>query len=438
MTVADVSKSEHDLCILIVAENASADFCGEAVLPLHWFRWLRQLGVDVWMIVHERNRAELTRRLGADVERVSYVSDRFLQKCANRLGTVLPGRVRAFTTEWVIHLLTQLGQRRLARRLAQEKRIDLVHEPIPVSPLLPSLMYDVGAPVVMGPMNGGMTYPPGFREYEPAIERRFVPFGRALANFANWLIPGKARATALLVANERTRRALPRVHGPQIHQICENGVDLSLWQNPVTEMVQAHEPPRFAYFGRLIKLKCVDLLLHAVSRVTQSGQPLELWIIGDGPERPRLEALVRELGLEEVVRFHGWVVQDECPELLRQCSAMVLPSICECGGAVVLEAMALGLPVITTNWGGPADYVDESCGILVEPRSREQFVSDLAAAVERLAASPELRQRLGRGGRERVEREFDWQAKAPALMKIFETILGHKGGVGEPVSVSAT
>jgi glycosyltransferase involved in cell wall biosynthesis len=92
----------------------------------------------------------------------------------------------------------------------------------------------------------------------------------------------------------------------------------------------------------------------------------------------------------------------------------------ECGGAVVLEGMAVGLPVIATNWGGPADYLNESCGILVDPATRESFIEGLANAMIKLAKDPELRLSMGRAARLRVEREFDWQRKVDKTLEIYE------------------
>jgi glycosyltransferase involved in cell wall biosynthesis len=108
--------------------------------------------------------------------------------------------------------------------------------------------------------------------------------------------------------------------------------------------------------------------------------------------------------------------------LLAQHHALVLPSLLECGGAVVLEAMSMGLPVIATDWGGPSDYIDANTGILVPPRSRESLVSGFAQAMQALAADSKRRTAMGAAGREKVLREYDWERKVDHVLKIFEEV----------------
>ncbi len=103
-----------------------------------------------------------------------------------------------------------------------------------------------------------------------------------------------------------------------------------------------------------------------------------------------------DLGLNGAVRFHGFRPQAECAEILQRADALILNSLYECGGAVVLEAMSMGLPVIGPDWGGPADYLDETCGILVHPCPRETYAARIAEAIGELAADPERRVQMGR------------------------------------------
>ena len=97
----------------------------------------------------------------------------------------------------------------------------------------------------------------------------------------------------------------------------------------------------------------------------------------------------------------------------------MLPSIYECGGAVVLEAMATGTPAIATAWGGPAEYIDQTCGILVDPSDAESIVQGFVQAMRKLAADPELRASLGAGGRARVEQHYDWSKKIDRILEVY-------------------
>lgn len=201
--------SDQQPSVIIVAENARLSQGGESNLAVQWFRQLLKKSVDVHLLVHARSKHELDQSLAAVASRIHYVPDVLFQKFIWRVGKALPPHVKDFTTEWLVHLITQSMQRRVARRLIQQYNIDVVHEPSPVSPRLPSLMYGLGVPVVIGPMNGNMSYPPSYRRTWSIMERAFVLAARSLADFANYLIPGKRRAEMLLVANERTRLALP-------------------------------------------------------------------------------------------------------------------------------------------------------------------------------------------------------------------------------------
>ena len=115
----------------------------------------------------------------------------------------------------------------------------------------------------------------------------------------------------------------------------------------------------YLFLGQLIDLKAVDLLLEAFAAVVaQTDAVLE--IIGDGDIRGQVEAQTDRLGIDSSVVFSGWLSQQQCDLKLQQADALVLPSLREGGGAVVLEAMALGLPVLATNWGSPGDYLNSS------------------------------------------------------------------------------
>ncbi len=417
--------------VLIVCENASARFGGEALLPLQYFRLLRDRGVNVWLVAHARTRPELTELFPGE-QRIRYVEESVLHALMWRLGKWLPTQLAYMTTGFVSRLALQLSQRQLVRDLIVSEGIDIVHQPTPVSPREPSLICDVGAPVVIGPMNGGMAYPPGFQPKQGWPERALFRLGRSQAALLNRILPGKRRAALLLVANERTRAALPEGVCKQIERMEENGVELGLWVNskePDHDLQAASrsDTVTFAFVGRLVALKSVDLLLEAFA-IASAAVPMRLIVIGEGDERERLQQQAAALSASDdlspsSVRFTGWLTQSSCAAELAAAQCLVMPSVRDCGGAVILEAMSMAKPVIATAWGGALDYLDSSCGILVEPRDRQSLVCGLALAMVRLAKSPSERAAMGRAARRKVERLYDWEAKAERILAVYRQTL---------------
>lgn len=411
--------------VLLVAEHASARFGGEAILPLHWFRFLRQRGVDVRLCVHERTRDELLAALPSEHARLHFVRDTWLHRGLWRLGSWLPAKLGEATFGVVLRLLTQARARRVAKDLIRQGLVDIVHQPIPVSPKDPSLLWGLGVPVVIGPLNGGMSYPPAFRRLEPLWVRGAVRLLRWCSQLVHVVLRGKREAAVLLVANPRTAEALPHGCRGRVATLVENGVDFSLFAADASAKPAAVErgPLRLLFVGRLIKLKALDIVLDAMAALGDEAA-CTLDVAGDGPMRQAWEQHARARGLSSRVTFHGFVPQARIPELLTRAQALVMPSLHECGGAVVLEAMAMERVVVATAWGGPLDYLDEQCGILVPPDGRERLVGGFAAAIRLLAEDPRQRQRLAAAAARRCRDRFDWQNKVEAILAVYRECLG--------------
>jgi glycosyltransferase involved in cell wall biosynthesis len=353
-----------------------------------------------------------------DEGRIQFIPDKWYHKLIWSLNKYLPRRVADATLGTVMVLINQYIQRQMVRNLITTQQVNVVHQPIPVSPRAPSFICKLGVPVVIGPMNGGMEYPPAFRNIESWSTRASIALGRRSADAINRLIPGKKLARTVLVANQRTRLALPSCITGEVIELAENGVDLTLWSVQHC-MATPASPPRFLFVGRLVDWKRVDIVLNALAQTPAA----HLDVIGDGPMRAEWSELTASLHLADRVSFLGWMSQQGCAEQLQSATALVLPSVYECGGAVVLEAMATGTPVIATAWGGPEDYIDESCGILIPPASVEAMVLGFRAAMQRLIDEPQLGCRLGKAARKTIEMGFDWEDKVDRMLTIYRSSL---------------
>jgi glycosyltransferase involved in cell wall biosynthesis len=413
--------------ICMVAPNASLQFGGEASLPWLFFKYLRQRGVDVNLVIHARTRPEVLAAFPNDHDRIHFSPETKIDRLLWKIGSKFPDKIDVQTFGVVRHLYNQRFQRKIVRRLIAERGIQLVHEMTPVSPKQVSLMYNLGVPVVIGPLAGGMTYPPAFRHLESRAATAVEFFGRALSHPLNRLMPGKKNAAALIVANDRARNALPKGVRGKIHEIPDAGVDLAVWSRKVDLAPRNDDKIRFVYLGRLADVKGIQFLIPAFKIVADQEPRAVLDLLGDGERRQMLQEMTRQLNLQDRINFVGWVTADDAVVRLRRSDVFVMPSLREVGGIVLLEAMAVGLPVIATDWGGPAIHVTDATGIRVPPTTRDGFIQGFADAMLRLARDGDLRHKMGQAGLQRVRTNlYDWSQKTDRLLEIYAEVLAQR------------
>ena len=160
--------------VLIFAQDANLKDGGEAARPLQYFLELRARGVDVHLLVHERNRKALEAGCPEHTCRVHFVPETWFDRACARVGDFLPERMYTVTTAAWSWIATQGRARRIIRRLMREAGIGLVHQPTPISPKAPSRMHGFGIPVVIGPLNGGMDFPQAFARRQSRIAAAVV------------------------------------------------------------------------------------------------------------------------------------------------------------------------------------------------------------------------------------------------------------------------
>ncbi len=398
------------LSVILVNPNVSEQMGGEAIKALQIYQELARQGVRVHQVTHERVKPELDRKFPE--LSVSYVRDGWVQKALARIGP-LPLVLE------MIFLGKAVG---LIKQLAQERPGSIVHFSSPVSPMLPYFRVP-GAPVIIGPINGNIHYPVSFRHRETMPYRVRRRLHRSIQFLHRLTFSGKQRADALLVAGGPRTYQSPRMAGCRDEQFVNSintGVLDRLYASP--RITHSGRNPRFFQNGRLVKHKGTDLAIRSLQR---TRNPVELDIIGTGPELENLKALTAKLSLKDRVRFLGWLEDhSRLADTLRPYRAFVFPSLAEAHGIVVVEAMVMGLPVIALNWGGPSLLVTPETGVLIDPVNEEHVINELAKAMDRLAEDGELAERMSIAGRQRVvENGFLWSAVIRDWIALYSRVL---------------
>jgi glycosyltransferase involved in cell wall biosynthesis len=326
------------------------------------------------------------------------------------------------------YLSWQLASLRRARDLHQEVGFDVAHHLTWATNRFPSFLAWMDVPFIWGPIGGGETAPS--RLYPSlGVRPALGEIARDTSTYATRLDPlvrrTAGRAQRILATSRQTKQALP-AGGPAKTDVypaiginpCELDVVYPEGIPPIIEPTR-NGAGRLLFVGRLISWKGCSLAIRALERLVRQGMDVELTIVGDGPEEPRLRALARALCVEQRVTFTSRLPRQAVLHLCKTHDVFVFPSLHDSGGAAVLEAMYFGLPVVCLDLGGPAESVGET-GVRIQPWSVNQMVEDIAKETAALLHDPARRKSMGKAARQRVLDHYDWDKKAAFIKELYE------------------
>jgi glycosyltransferase involved in cell wall biosynthesis len=370
----------------------------------------------IWMLTRQNNRpaieAALLQHPIAHLQVVYCEPPRVIQKL-NR-------------NQRIVHLhyyLWQLQAYRVARQLHRSIGFDVAHHITYVRYSSPSFLSLLPVPFIWGPVGGAEMAPLSFWTTLGARGKSYE-IARFLSHRLGELDPFThltARRSALSRATtEETAQRLRHLGAKHVELDSESGLHADDISRLGQCALPAPSPLRFISMARLLHWKGLHLGLRAFAQARLSHA--EYWVVGDGAERDRLEALAGELGIAPQVRFFGRLNRHETLRKLSASHVLVHPSLHDSGGWVCLEAMAAGRPVICLDLGGPAVQVTAETGIKIPAYHPQQAVTGIANAMHRLATDAILRQRMGQAGRQRVREQFAWDVKGRSLAQRYADI----------------
>lgn len=205
---------------------------------------------------------------------------------------------------------------------------------------------------------------------------------------------------------------------PERVRVIPYGVDV-----PAALVASARNPSAILFVGILERRKGLQFLLNAMALLRRDFPQMRLRVVGQGPSGPELQRLARRLGFGDRIVFLGHVEDLELERLYASSGIFAFPSLQEGFGFAPLEAMAHGLPVVTTTAGSLPEVVQDAA-ICVPPGDPEA----LAGALRRLFEDAPLREALAARGREHVMRAFSWDATAQRLLDLYRSLAARGGG----------
>jgi glycosyltransferase involved in cell wall biosynthesis len=397
---------------------ATAHFPGEAILGWHLaseIAGFADLHLITWAFNRDGVEGTLAGRDGRPAT-VHYVD------LPPRLHEAL--RDRHLGTR-IYYYLWQRAAAKAARGLHRREGFDLFHQITFSNDWMPSFIAPaLPVPFVWGPIGGGQRVP---RELMPtlALRDRRQELSRTFLQGVWRATPARRRcarkASAILVCNRETEGVLSR-WADKIVSFPVNGIgreDIADW----TPAAVRRDGFRVLYVGRFDPIKGLPLALEAMRILRAVAPSATLELVGEGPERPRLEALAGRLGISDRIVWTPWSPRSEIFRKMRESDVFLFPSLRDGGGAVVVEAMANGLPVVCLDLAGPGLHVRNGWGIKIPPGRPQEAAAGLAAALGRFWSDPGLRSRMGRAARERASSFYEWGRLGEKLRGIYDDAL---------------
>jgi glycosyltransferase involved in cell wall biosynthesis len=394
--------------LLLITSACDGEDVGEAWVA---FQWVSRLAArhDVTLLTMRRRDKTPPSRQIRDARIVDWRDPKIFAR-QERLNSMLkPGWVPFYR-----------GARRWIRNaLASGEHFDVAHQLIPVAMRYPTPLAGLGVPYFMGPVGGSLHDPPGFADNTSAWYVRLRGLDGLRLRRDPFLRRTYQDASCVLGIAPYVRETLADLNLQRFEIMSETGL---------TELPSVHAPRapdgtvHLLYVGRLVRTKGLRDAIRALARLTTS-RPVRLDVVGDGPDRSACEALVSELDLGSVVRFHGRQPHDDVERFYRNADVFVFPSYREPGGNVVFESMGYGVPLVVSDRGGPGSFVDDTCAIRVHPENPDQYADDLAAAITRLVDDPGLRAQMGAAARKRVAETALWDRKVERLEALYDQVL---------------
>jgi glycosyltransferase involved in cell wall biosynthesis len=418
-----------DAAVLLLAYQCGPGLGSVSQIGWQWFTGMAARR-STTLVTHVRNRAAIEAAPDRPAEsagaRVIYIDTEWFARPLYRLARRLFPR-----SEHAVFMVSQLdwfvfdavALRTLRRERAGGAPWRLLHLVTPVTVSAPTRLHRLGLPVVRGPLNCGLPVPPGFetlmRDDAMGLSRL-----RVLPRLLEAVFGSLRHSRAVLVATAATRAALPRGVQSRGVAMLENAIEPQRFA-PATAPAARHagERLRVSFVGRLVAVKALPLLLSAIARLRAEGRDIELDVAGDGPMASAWRAEATALGLIDGVRWHGSLAAPAVADVMRASDVFCLPSVRESGGAVLLEAMACGVPVIGMDFGGPAEIVDAEVGWKVAMPDAEGATAGLAAALREAQDDEADRRARGRCAYSRVIAHHTWPARMQAAEALYTRVL---------------
>jgi glycosyltransferase involved in cell wall biosynthesis len=391
----------------------------------NWATHLAARGIEVHVLVAKRNQAAIEAGLrDSPVANLHFTYVSVPHEWAKK-------------SEALHYVCWQIAALKAARELARKYEFQLAHHVTYASVHVPSQLWRLGIPVVFGPIGGGQTAPASMLQYfgaEKSRERLRTSLTKALRLspvHKQWL----RRMSVILAANRDTFNLVRALGCKNVSLMCDTAIPSSYFAEGPRKFAEQSGTLRLLWIGQMRTRKALPLALDALK---ESHQNVTLTIAGDGIDPPVVHRMVRDRNLEHRVFWKGSrLTWTELRTAYAKHDAMLFTSLRDSFGSQVLEAMAMGLPIICLDLHGAHDFVPDIGSLKVSVGTPEETVQNLAGAIEEYSLLPATRKNQMSMHAWDFAKTLSWSARAELVEKLYQEVLARTNPLENAASTMA-
>ena len=322
------------------------------------------------------------------------------------------------------YFVWQIGIIPIVRHIIKTERIDYTMHLTFGSMWMPTFLPFFSTSFIWGPIGGGDCEPRPFLKLLP-FKQKVIQSFRYVMNALSFMHPGVMfaayRAKVILARTPNTARAIPNCFRAKVQTILETAMEDSVFEHKCVYQLN-DDVVRMITTGRLLPNKNILTAVKSLGYIPKDYR-VRLTIIGSGYQRREIEETAKRIGRSQDVVIIDELPREEVLAVVERSDIFLFPSLREGGSWSLMEAMAIGLPVICLDWAGMAIITDDNCAIRLPVSNPEQMPKDMAGAIITLIKNPGLREAMGKAGRNRIKEVYNWKTKGLFVEQLFNSLL---------------
>ena len=279
---------------------------------------------------------------------------------------------------------------------------------------------------IWGPMGGGECVPFPFIGVLP-FKQRIVQLFRYILNYTTVINPlillPACKSEVILARTPNTKDIMPFFTRKKTRVLLETAMEDEIFKREKKEY--GAEVIKMVISARFISIKNIPLVIKALKYI-QTSKPWKLTLLGSGPDKKLIENTIKAEGVGQQVSIIPYLPREEALDMIEHSDIFIFPSLKEGGTWALMEAMAIGLPVVCLDWAGMAVETTSDTAIQIPVSNPRKMEKDFGHAISLLINSPQLRKQIGQAARKRIKEVFNWNAKGLYMEALFDEIDNRK------------